>query len=332
MRGLTIVYYKVILVVEESAYSAMNRQCTFCVVAALLAGLVVACDRAPLRSATSAAMKVAVSIPPQAQCVERIGGKHVTVTVLVGSGQSPATYDPTPRQLSAMASASLYFRIGVAFEGRFMDVLSSTCPKLKIIDTRQGITRRRIDGPCNHGPGESHDHHAHGEADDPHIWLDPNLVKTQARTICKALSAADPSHAKDFERNLAAFLTDLDQLHTRLTERLAPVKGRAFFVFHPAFGYFADAYGLQQVAVETGGRSPSARQLVSLSEQAEATGATCVFIQKQFAAASAKAVADAIGGKVVSLDPLARDLLANLDEMATRIALSWGEAAARSPR
>jgi len=305
---------------------------TLCTAIALLAGAVAACDSVPPPSAGDGPLKVAVSIPPQAQCVERIGGQHVSVTVLVGPGHSPATYDPTPRQLSEMASASLYFRIGVAFEGRFAEVLGSTCPKLKIIDTRAGIALRRIEAPCRHGEGEDHAHHTHSEGDDPHIWLDPRLVKIQARTICTALTAADPSHAEEFERNLAAFLADLDRLHARLTERLAPFKGRTFFVFHPAFGYFADAYGLEQVAVETGGRSPSARQLVSLTERAKAARTQCIFVQKQFAAASAKAVADAIGGEVVALDPLARDLLANLDEMARLIARAWSDGAEGTPR
>lgn len=295
-----------------------------CTAIALLTGVVAACDNAPPPSGRDARLRVAVSIPPQACFVERVGGKHVAVSVLVGPGHSPATYDPTPRQLSEMASASLYFRIGVAFEPRFVRVLGSTCPKLKIVDTRQGIVLRRIEGHDDHDEGEDHDGHAHGDGNDPHIWLDPRLVKVQARTICKALIAADPSHAEDFERNLAAFLADLDRLHARLTERLAPFKGRAFFVFHPAFGYFADAYGLEQVAVETGGRSPSARQLVSLTERAKASHAKCVFVQKQFAVASAKAVADAIGGDVVVLDPLARDVVANLDEMATLMARAWG--------
>ncbi len=308
----------------------MMHQRTPCIVITLLSGLVAGCDSPPQHRATDATLKVAVSIPPQAQCVERIGGKHVAVSVLVGPGQSPATYDPTPRQLSEMASASLYFRIGVAFEGRFVEVLGSTCPTLRIIDTRKGIKLRRVEGACSHGAGEEHAEHAHAEGDDPHIWLDPNLVKIQARTICEALAAADPAHAEEFERNLAAFLAALDRLHVRITERLARVKGRTFFVFHPAFGYFADAYGLDQVAVETGGRSPSARQLVSLTKRAKTSRATCVFVQKQFAAASAKAVADAIGGNVVTLDPLARDILANLDEMATQIGRAWRDDAVRT--
>ncbi len=302
----------------------MNRQHTFWIAAVLFAGVLTACDKAPQPSEPGRLLKIAVSIPPQAACVERIGGEHVAVSVLVGPGQSPATYDPTPRQLSEMASASLYFRIGVAFEERFAEVLTSTCPKLRIIDTRRGVTLRRIEGACHHDADEAHAHHAHGSGDDPHIWLDPRLVKVQARTICEALVAADPSHAAEFERNLAALLADLDQVHARITQRLASFKGRAFFVFHPAFGYFADAYGLEQVAVELGGKSPSARQLVALTERAKTSGATCVFVQKQFAAASAQAVADAIGGDVVTLDPLARDVLTNLDEMAARIAGAWG--------
>jgi len=270
--------------------------------------------------ASSSALTVAVSILPQAEFVRRISGPYVRPIVLVGPGQSPATFDPTLKQMARLARARLYFRIGVAFEDRLVAKMRETYPKLQIIDTHKGIVPRQMD----EGPGLRHHHHA-GKPD-PHIWLNPRLVKIQSRTICDALKQADPDHAADFERNLEAFEADLDAVDARIAQLLAPLKGSEFFVFHPAFGYFGDAYGLRQVAVETGGKEPTARQLSALIARAKKQHVRLILVQQQFSTAGAKAVAEAIGGAVVAVDPLAEDYLDNLRRIAAAIAESLGPA------
>ena len=273
-------------------------------------------DGAPSADASSAALTVAVSILPQAEFVRRIGGPHVRPLVLVGPGQSPATFDPTLKQMARLAHARLYFRIGVAFEDRLVAKMRETYPDLRIVDTRRGIVPRSMDEG-----GDLGDHHHLGKPD-PHIWLNPRLVKIQSRTICDALKQADPDHAADYERNLRGFEADLDAVDAMIARLLAPLKGGEFFVFHPAFGYFGDAYGLRQVAVETGGKEPTARQLSALIARAKRQHVRLILVQQQFAAAGAKAVADAIGGAVVAVDPLAEDYLENLRRIAAAVAES----------
>ena len=265
---------------------------------------------------SSARLKVFVSIPPQAYFVERVGGERVDVDVLVRPGQSPATYEPTPKQMAALADAEVYFRIGVPFETPLIGKIAATFANLRIVDTREGITLRRMEV---HGHDGGPDHSHHDGAPDPHLWLDPRLVKVQAQTICRALSKLDPARAGEFQRNLQAFQAELDEVHARLTTVLAPLKGRELFVFHPAYGYFADAYGLKQVAVESGGKEPGQRSLVALIEEARRKGVRLIFVQPQFAVTAAEMIAEAIGGAVVPLDPLARDYLENLGEMASKI-------------
>lgn len=297
----------------------MNSRRLHPCLAFLLPGLVAfvpfGCDNAsPPADKPSGALVAAVSILPQAEFLRRIGGSHIQPIVLVGPGQSPATFDPTLKQMTGLARARLYFRIGVAFEGRLVAKIQETYPDLQIIDTRQGIELRSIE------EGDDPEHHHHAGEPDPHIWLNPRLVKTQSRTICDALKLADPDHAADFERNLGAFEADLDAVDARIAKRLAPVKGREFFVFHPAFGYFGDAYGLRQVAVEIGGKEPTARQLSALIERARKQNVKLILVQRQFATAGARAVADAIGGAVLVVDPLAEDYLDNLWRIASTIA------------
>ncbi len=258
-----------------------------------------------------------VSIPPQAYFLRRVSGDRVNIEVLVQPGQSPHTYEPTPKQLAGLAQADVYFRIGVPFENRIIEKLASTFRGLRVVDTRQGITLRPMEERHDAEHGDDHAHEA--GRPDPHIWLDPRLVKVQAATMGQTLAVLDPGHAGEYERRLHAFEADLDAIHAKLTEALAPLKGAEFFVYHPAFGYFADAYGLKQVAVEVGGKEPSQKNLVSLIEQAKARDVRVIFVQPQFASSSAQRIAEAIGGVVVPLDPQAEDYLRNLDDMAAKI-------------
>ncbi len=252
-------------------------------------------------------IKTFVSILPQACFVERIGGPYVEVGVLVGPGQSPATYEPTPKQMAKLARSRLYFRIGTPFEKAFIPKISDTYKNLKVIDTRKGIKLRYFK--------RSRD----SQAPDPHIWLDPKLVKIQAENICNALVYSDPAHTAEYKGNLQVFQADLDRVDAKIATTLAPLKGSKFYVFHPAFGYFGDSFGLTQVAVEIEGKSPSAKQLVDLIKRAKKDNVKVIFVQPQFAEKNARVVAEAIGGAVVPMNPLARNYLKNLEHMAAAI-------------
>ena len=285
--------------------------------------------------ATGGGIPVFVSVLPQAYFVERVGGEHVEVTVMVQPGQSPATYAPTPRQLGSLSEAKLYFSVGVPFERGFLHKVASTSPGLRIVDTREGVplltmAGERIPGGPRHdeGMGETepsdsaHElgEHSHGGNDpDPHTWLDPKRVMIQAETIARALVEIDPAGEKGYRTNLASFQRELHILDRRIAEVFAPLEGARFMVYHPAYGYFADAYGLRQVAVETEGKEPSARQLTALIEAARASEVEIIFYQPQFSSKYATVVADAVGAVAVPLDPLARNYIRNLEEMADKI-------------
>jgi len=256
-------------------------------------------------------LRVFVSIEPQAFFVEKIADGLAEVEVLVKAGQSPATYAPTPQQVVRLSQADVYFRIGVPFEEALLSKLAGSTKRLRIVDTRRGISLRRLE------EGDS-DGHSHGPLD-PHVWMSPRLVKIQAETICDALCRLAPGHAATFRKNLATFQAELDALDARIARALAPLRGKEVLVFHPAYGYFADAYGLKQVAVEAAGKAPSARRLVELIEWAKRRGIKVVFVQPQFSDRGARAIAEAIGGIVVPLDPLARDYVGNMEAIARSV-------------
>lgn len=259
-----------------------------------------------------------VTIAPQAYFVERVAGEHARVEVLVAPGQSYHTFEPTQRQIAAISASRVYFGIGVPFEAGIKDRIGSVGDRIKYVDTSEAIDRRP-GVECFHDVGDESAHHHHDEEGDPHIWLDPRIVKKLAGRIEQTLSELDPEHAGEYRKNLTTFEGDLDAAHSRLTELLAPCRGKEFFVFHPSFGYFGDAYGLKQVAIEEGGKEPGARQIRMLVEKARASGARVIFVQPQFAVTGAEAVARELGAKLYTLDPLARDYLRNIEDMARKI-------------
>ena len=170
-----------------------------------------------------------------------------------------------------------------------------------------------------HGKSEHHEHSSEPGEIDQHTWLDPRLAKIQARTIADTLIRMDLDHKDLYEKNFKDFQADLDAIHEQLTKALAPVKGKSFFVFHPAYGYLGQAYGLKQIPVQIGGKEPTARQLARLVELAKEDEVRVIFVQPQFSKKSAEALAEAIGGAVVPLDDLAPDYLNNLREMAAKL-------------
>lgn len=263
-------------------------------------------------------LRVFVSIPPQAFFVERIGGEKVEVEVLLAPGQSPATYEVTPQQMARLSEADLFFSIGVPFEKQLLRHIAGSLGELDIIDTGEGIELRPISG-------HRHEGEIHTGALDPHIWLDPNLVKVQAGHIASALSALDPANEESYQRNLSGFVAELDSVDLAIRELLTPLRNRTIHVFHPAYGYFTDAYGLHQEAIEIEGREPSARELARIIEEAKEGGVKTLFVQPQFSRKQAQVIAAEIGGEVVVLDPLAGDYMNNLWDIATKIATALGE-------
>jgi zinc transport system substrate-binding protein len=276
-------------------------------------------EAAPPPAAESAPLQITVSIQPQAYFVERVGGDHVAVTVMVPPGGFPGTYEPKPEQLTALSNANAYISIDVPFERAWLERFRSTNPDMLMVDTTQGIERHHI-GEHEHEGEDEGGHEDEAGQPDPHIWLSPSLVKVQARTIADALIRLDPAHKADFEANLARFLADIDALHQEITTTLESLETRKFMVFHPAWGYFAQDYNLEMIPVEVGGQEPSAAELGSLIQQAKAEQIKIVFAQPQFNPNSAQTIADEIGGEVMLIDPLAHDWLANLQSVADTFA------------
>jgi zinc transport system substrate-binding protein len=284
--------------------------------------LVLACILLSATSLSAAPLKVTVSVVPQAYFVRQIAGDLAQVSVMVLPGASPATYEPKPNQMKALASSAAYFAVGAPFETTWLDKIRAANPDMPIVRTQQGITKfpmaRHLHDHA--APGDTHHHNHSRTVLDPHIWLAPDLVAIQAHNICKGLTAVDPAHQAVYEANLAAFEQELARLDADIRAILGDTStNNRFLVFHPAWGYFARSYGLQQIPVEMEGKSPSPKDLSKLIQLARSLGLDTVFVQPQFSRKSAMVIADALNGKVVRLDPLAEDWSSNLIHVATSI-------------
>lgn len=282
-------------------------------------------------------ISVFVSIVPQQYFVQQIGKELVDVQVMVNPGASPATYAPKPKQMADLSKTDIYFAVGVPYENVWLDEIAAVNPHMRVVHTDHGIAKlpmaahhHDVDAQEHHGNEhddenkEHHDKAAHDEDHhdntglDPHIWLSPPLVKIQARNILTALQEADPAHRTFYEENFNTLIAKIDQLDTDLKKTFAGKKGLQFMVFHPSWGYFAHAYGLQQVPVEVEGKEPKPAQLKKLIQHARENGIKVVFVQPQFSSKSAEVVAREIGGQVAFADPLAQDWMANLRRVADR--------------
>ncbi|AGA88919.1 ABC-type metal ion transport system, periplasmic component/surface adhesin [Thioflavicoccus mobilis 8321] len=284
-------------------------------------------------SADDEHLSVFVSVPPQKTFVERIGGNHVEVTALLQPESNPHTYEPTPRFVEALAAADLFMPIGMPFEAALMNRLRAANPTMAIVDARKGLSLRPLDKHVHEAAMDArghqdHEDHAaddeHHDTDenalDPHVWTSPPLVATMATTIRDELTRLDPDHAADYAANLDVFVAELHALDAAIRADLAPLAGSAFMVYHPAWGYFAETYGLIQIPIEHEGKSPGPRTLSALIDRARAAGIQVILVEPQFSPRAAEQVARAIGGRVATVDPLTPDYIANLRQVAHTIA------------
>jgi zinc transport system substrate-binding protein len=273
-----------------------------------------------------APMPVAVGILPQRFFVEKIGGNLVEVEVMVPPGATPEQYEPKPRQMEALSRSRIYFACGVPFETIWLPRMVSANDKIVVIHTEKDIKKRAIESHSDHVETAKTGAHAHEGPDDPHVWLSPPLVMLQARSIFEALAAEDPRNRSSYETNYKAFVSELVDLDLYISRIFATVpKPALFMVFHPAWGYFADAYGLKQVPVEVEGKEPKAKELDEFIKQARELGAKAIFVQPQYSPRSAQIVADAVGGGLVEADDLAPDWDKNLRQVAGQIAAASGK-------
>lgn len=258
---------------------------------------------------------VVATIFPLADLAKKVGGDEVEVTCLLPSGASPHTFEPRPSQAQAVSKAKLFLSIGAGLDDWSAKLAEAGPPGMeRLVATRGMDLLPSAKHEHGGGQGDAHKHEGakdsherEGAAGDPHIWLDPVLMRdVLAPAICEALAAMDPARADTYRGNLSRYRDELSALDREILDAVARFRDRRMVTFHPAWTYFAHRYGLEQVAVlvESPGKEPSARWLGKVADTMRELGVRVVFAEPQFNPALAEAVAREIGGRALVLDPL----------------------------
>ncbi len=278
-------------------------------------------------------LDVTVSIVPQEFFVKKIGKDKVNVNVMVKEGFSPATYEPKTSQMRKLSKASIYFSIDVPFEHSWLKRFKNVNKKMIISDTSRGIKKlsmlKHSHDKDEHNKKNNHEEQNHDEHElsnkilDPHIWLDPILVKRQALNIYKTLVKVDPLNTTFYKKNLNAFLQELDVLDKDIKYILKDVKNKEFMVFHPSWAYFAKRYNLEQIAVEKEGKEAKPKEIIHLVHEAKEHGIKVIFVSAQFSLKSAHTIAHNLDANIVTINPLEYLWADNLKVVANAIKESY---------
>lgn len=281
---------------------------------------------------------VSVTILPQKFFVEKLAGSMVGINVMVPSGASPATYEPTVQQLRNLEHSSLYLKIGyVEFELGWMGKISASNPSMRVVDLSEGIDLSSVEPPqVRTGPFKAsaqstggslastpeHADHTHSGAD-PHIWMSASNARTIARNTCDALVSLFPEYADTLNLHLEQLLSEIDSVDVKISGLLAPYRDSAFMIYHPALTYFARDYHLNQYSLENEGKTPSPRHMQWMVDLGKEENITAIFVQKQFDQRNASVLAGEIGARVIRIDPLSAEWSAEMIHIAEQLKASF---------
>ncbi len=258
-------------------------------------------------SAEDAKLSIAVSIVSQRAFVQAVAGDLADVVVMVPAGSSPGNYEPTPMEMETFSQASVYFTIGVPTESA--NILPQA-EDMTVVDLAAIVAEQYPERTFSSG------------SRDPHIWLSPKRVMVMVDTIAQTLEALDPDHADVYAANAADYLASLTELDAYMTNAFNTMTKKEFVVFHPAYSYLADDYGLTMIALQKDGNEATAQELAEVIDLAKADGITTIFSQAEIDSKQPDAFAEEIGGTKVMLAPLGEDYIPNMLSMADAISAS----------
>ena len=269
--------------------------------------------------------EITVNILPQKYFVEKIVKDKFEINVMVKPGSSPHNYEPKPSQMKSLVNSKAYFLVGDPFEQAWMDKFKQNAKNTLFVDTTKGIEKIQMEEHNHHDEANvdaKHDEHDHSGFD-PHVWLDPLLVKIQAKNIYEAMVEIDSQNGDFYKTNYEEFIKELDTLDENIKTILSPYKDKAFMVFHPSWGYFAKRYDLEQISIEIEGKEPKPNELVELIEEAKKHDIKIVFVAPQFSQKSAKTISKNINANVIAIDPISGNWKESMLDTANQIANSY---------
>jgi len=286
----------------------------------------------------AAEISVVASFKPVHSLVASVMEGVSEPSLIVEGSASPHTYSLKPSQASALQDADVVFWIGhelEAFLEKPLESLGKNARAVSLIDS-ESVTKlpfreggafekhshdeevghdhaAKEEAGHDHGAKDEekhadagHDHAAEGHGEfDAHVWLDPRNASVFADVIASTLAKADAANAARYQANAATLKERLAALETELATTLEPVKGKGFIVFHDAYQYFENRFGVTAAGSITVSPEvmPGAERVREIREKVRNLGATCVFSEPQFEPKLVSVVVEGTGAKTVVLDP-----------------------------
>ncbi len=281
-----------------------NKLLILCV-SIIIICLVTACGSKTNTEIDKNKLTVAVSIVPQHTFVKKICGDKVNIVTVIPIGASPENYDPSPKERANFSNADVFFTIGVPSEETFI---------------LPYINKNTIVKNCETEISKKHKDLLIGDERDPHIWLSPKRMVTMAEYMRDTMCEIDSENAEFYKKNAESFISEINSADTEIKSILKDSESKSFLVFHPAFQYFADDYGLKMIAFEHEGKDITAKRLTEMIDIAKKENIKVIFHQAEITSDKLQAFADEIGGKTVELYPLSENYIDNLLSMAKAIA------------
>jgi zinc transport system substrate-binding protein len=263
-------------------------------------------------TAAGAAPSVVTTIQPVHSLTAAVTAGLTTPTLLLEPGVSPHAYSMTPSDAAALENADVVVWVGEALEtflAGTIDKLAAGAARATLIEA-PGLHLLAGDADDGHDHGGhdhgGHDHgHAHGDVD-PHVWLSPDNAAAMTRAIAATLAEVDPAHAEAYAANAERAVADIAALETALAAELAPVRDVPFVVFHDAYRYFEEAFGLNAVGAVTlsPDQSPGTRHVAELRRRILGMEAVCVFAEPQFEPRLVTTLVEGTEVRTGELDPV----------------------------
>ncbi|MFB3113899.1 MAG: metal ABC transporter solute-binding protein, Zn/Mn family [Nitrosopumilaceae archaeon] len=250
-------------------------------------------------SSGTAELSAIVSFYPLYEFTKQVGQDKVSVSLLIPPGIEPHDWEPTVNDLQKMHEADLIVINGIGFES-WADDIDTVNSDVIIVDTSKGISI--IDVGMIEANSDLHDH----SVGDPHIWLNPVMVKTQVQNIVDALVSIDPDNEKFYIQNAKSYQDKLDALDAKIKDELSPCN-KDFIAFHNAFTYFAVEYGLNQHSIVNSNEpniGPTLKTLETVINLAQTFDIDVIFTEETVDTRTSQVIANEIGARVLVLSPI----------------------------
>jgi len=274
----------------------------------LLLIFTVGCNKhEPTEKETNTNLTVAVSIVPVAGFVEAIAGDLANVITVVPPGNSPANYQPTALEMQLISDADIYYALQIPTEeANILPEIYDFNKDLYIVNLREKIQDYYPLRFINKHSDEN------DQTVDPHIWLSPKRVIVMVQSIADSLSELDPLNETTYQKNVDKYIQKLQELDQSIKKVVNSMDNKAFMIYHGAYGYFADDYELQMIAIEADGKAATPSKIKEVIDTAKENNINTIFFQEEFSDTQANSIAPEIHGKVIKTSPLSKDYIENL--------------------